>query len=206
MRRNYIWLFIILGVAWVMKLLLHPIPAHSLRAFINHAGIGMISGELVVTIVLSFYLIVLLVAILTVRMRQSAGEVLPHLEALGLPGHLIENLANAASAVLPGDIPLLHRHEQLVIIITDKAEVVGQELLALLKRGVTALQGRGMYSGTPRSVLLCAITPSEVERLKNTIYAVDEDAFVVVNPTEEILGSGFGPLEPRWKRAKKPKK
>ena len=38
--------------------------------------------------------------------------------------------------------------------------------------------------------------------LKSAVYAADENAFVVVNPTEEILGAGFGELEPRWRQAR----
>ena len=59
-----------------------------------------------------------------------------------------------------------------------------------------------MYSGKPRGVLLCAVTPAEMGRLKSAVYAVDEHAFVVVNPAEEIFGTGFEQLQPRWKRAK----
>jgi uncharacterized membrane-anchored protein YitT (DUF2179 family) len=59
-----------------------------------------------------------------------------------------------------------------------------------------------MYSGAPRSVLLCAIAPSEINHLKSVVYTIDENAFVVVNPTEEVLGKGFGNLQPRWKQQK----
>jgi hypothetical protein len=40
--------------------------------------------------------------------------------------------------------------------------------------------------------------------LKALVYRVDEHAFVVVNPTEEVWGSGFTNLEPRWKQARQP--
>ena len=201
LRRNYIWLFLILGAAWAGKLLLHPVAAISLRDFLTNAAIGFISGNTVAFMVTCFFFITFLIAALTINLQDSPGEVLSRHEVLGLSGEFLQNIAAAASQVLPNDIPFIHRHEHLTIIITDKAEEVSQQLFAFLNRGVTAIEGKGMYTGQPRSVLLCAVAPSEIERLKSAVYAVDEQAFVVVNPTQEILGAGFSELRPRWKRA-----
>lgn len=200
LRRNYIWLFLFLGTAWVVKLLLHPVPARSWADFLTNAAIGAISGQAVVLGVAGFFVLLGLVAVITFGLRASAGEVLPHSEALDLSNEWLQNLAAAASQVLPEDLPLPGRHKHLAIIITDKAEEVSQQILSLLNRGVTALQGKGMYTGQPRSVLLCAIAPAEIKHLKTLVYRVDENAFVVVNPTEEIWGKGFGGLEPAWIR------
>jgi hypothetical protein len=202
LRRNYIWLFLILGLAWTVKLLLHPLQAHSLETFLRHAEIGFIPGPVSVILMIFFFLGIILIALLTLNLQDSAGEVLSRHEALNLPTDFLQNIANAASQVLPDDLPFLHRREHLAIIITDKAEAVSQQILSLLKRGVTALEGKGMYSGAPRSVLLCAIAPSEINHLKSVVYTIDENAFVVVNPTEEVLGKGFGNLQPRWKQQK----
>jgi len=63
-----------------------------------------------------------------------------------------------------------------------------------LRRGVTALTGKGMYRGQDRSVLVCAITGTEVHNLKNAVAKEDPSAFVVVSAAQEILGRGFNPL------------
>ena len=200
LRRNYIWLFLILGLAWVLKLMLHPSPAYSLRSFYEHAGIGFAAGEHIVLAVAAIFGLLILIALLTSGLRASAGEVLPRFEALRLSGDLLHNLANAASQVLPDDFPFLHRPDHLAIIITAKPDEVSQQLLSFLKRGVTGLEGTGMYSHEARSVLLCAIAPAEVSRLQSLVYAVDENAFVVVNPTLEVWGGGFSQLQPRWRQ------
>jgi uncharacterized membrane protein len=199
LRRNYIWLFLILGLAWAVKLLLHPVQARTMESFLEHANIGFIPGSLVALLVIFFFVAIFVIAILTLNLQHSAGEVLSRHEALNLPIDFLQNLANAASQVLPDDLPFLHRREHLAIIITDKAEAVSQQLMSLLKRGVTALEGKGMYSGNPRAVLLSAVAPSEVTRLKSLVYSVDENAFIVVNPTEEVLGAGFADLQPKWR-------
>ncbi|MCP4716159.1 MAG: DUF2270 domain-containing protein, partial [Deltaproteobacteria bacterium] len=203
LRRNYIWLFLILGIAWAAKLMLQAGPPYSIQSFLEQAAVGFIPGNITAFFVAGFFFVIFLVAVLTAGMRQAAGEVLPRHEVLDLSADLLQNLASAASHILPGDLSLIRRHQHLTIIITEQAEEVSQQLLSFLKRGVTALQGTGMYTGQPRSVLLCAVAPSEISRLKELVYALDENAFVVVNPTEEIWGSSFSDLQPRW-RGKKP--
>ncbi|HXD12461.1 MAG TPA: YitT family protein, partial [Anaerolineales bacterium] len=64
-----------------------------------------------------------------------------------------------------------------------------------LGRGVTALSGKGMYTGQERSVLMCALTITEVHNLKSAVAKEDAKAFVVVSPAQEILGRGFTPLD-----------
>ncbi len=197
LRRNFIWLFLILGLAWVVKLLLHPIPARTWHAFFTHAGVGLVPGEIVAALVTLFFATLSLLAFLTVGLQESPGEVLPRHEALQLPGGLFQTLAGAASQMLPHDF--WHRQNLLAIIITEKAEAISQQLLETLHHGVTALQGKGMYSGVSRSVLLCAVAATEVDALKRIVYGVDEHAFVVVNATHETLGAGFSSPQPRWK-------
>jgi uncharacterized membrane-anchored protein YitT (DUF2179 family) len=63
-----------------------------------------------------------------------------------------------------------------------------------LRRGVTRLQGTGMYSGQARDVLLCAVYPSQIPQLKALVHEADPDAFVVVSPAESIYGKGFKPF------------
>jgi uncharacterized membrane-anchored protein YitT (DUF2179 family) len=81
------------------------------------------------------------------------------------------------------------------MVITSKAEAVSDRILADLGRGVTALSGKGMYTGSERSVLMCALTVTEVHNLKSSVAREDPQAFVIVSPAQEILGRGFNPLE-----------
>lgn len=82
----------------------------------------------------------------------------------------------------------------MALIITGKPEAVAGRILADLGRGVTALTGKGMYTGQERSVLICALTVTEVHNLKFAVNKEDPNAFVVVSAAQEILGRGFNPL------------
>lgn len=64
-------------------------------------------------------------------------------------------------------------------------------MLRELNRGATALKGRGMYTGMERDVLLVVVNRSEVTRLKDLIYKVDREAFVILADVHEVLGEGF---------------
>jgi uncharacterized membrane protein len=46
-RRNYGYLLTLTGMAWVLKLEVHPTPAHSVEELISRAAIGGVAGEMV---------------------------------------------------------------------------------------------------------------------------------------------------------------
>jgi uncharacterized membrane-anchored protein YitT (DUF2179 family) len=84
--------------------------------------------------------------------------------------------------------------ERVALIITSLPDKVAQHILMELGRGVTNWQGKGMYTGRDRQILLCAVSQSEVVQLKTIIDESDPDAFVVVGLASEVLGEGFRPL------------
>ena len=52
-----------------------------------------------------------------------------------------------------------------------------------------------MYTHQGHTVLLCALTVTEVPRLKDLVRDEDERAFVTLTPAQEVLGTGFAPLQ-----------
>ena len=60
-----------------------------------------------------------------------------------------------------------------------------------LGRGVTGLQGRGMYTNQDKTILICVISPREIARIKDVVLEADSKAFVIVNDSREVLGEGF---------------
>jgi uncharacterized membrane-anchored protein YitT (DUF2179 family) len=86
--------------------------------------------------------------------------------------------------------------ERLATIITDEGQEVAGRILEELGRGVTALEGTGMYTGASRGVLLCAVTSVQIAHLRDIVQQIDPEAFVVVGVAEEVRGGGFRPFEP----------
>jgi uncharacterized membrane-anchored protein YitT (DUF2179 family) len=82
------------------------------------------------------------------------------------------------------------------IIITTERERMRQALMMELDRGVSIWDATGGYTGEPRTIILCTIYRPQVNELKRIVSTVDPNAFVSIGITQEVLGSGFGKLEP----------
>lgn len=80
---------------------------------------------------------------------------------------------------------------KMCYIITTKAEEVSSFLISHSPRGVTLVNGEGMYSRTPKGVLLTCVKPSQIAYLKSSIRQLDENAFVIVTDATEVYGKGF---------------
>lgn len=76
-------------------------------------------------------------------------------------------------------------------IISNETEKIGQEIMHTLGRGVTALEGRGMYTNSKKEVMLVVVNRGQEVRLKNIVKEIDNDAFVMVAGIYEVLGEGF---------------
>ena len=193
-RRNYLWIYCILGLSWIAKLWLHPQVASSLPTLIDRATIGAIPGLLVIASVSIMLGILFLIGMFTVGLQEASGEVLPRYFS-----HTEEEFVQVAQH-LPDQFrawfrPHSRRKQLMALIITDNSKQVADRILKDMNRGVTALAGKGMYTGKDHRVLMCALTVTEVGQLKSLVQDEDQRAFVIVSPVREILGQGFAPLE-----------
>ncbi|MBC8570771.1 YitT family protein [Zongyangia hominis] len=84
---------------------------------------------------------------------------------------------------------------KLCYIITERPDEVSRTLLENSPRGVTNLSGKGMYSGTPKGVLLTCVKSHQLVELRRLVRSVDEEAFVIVSETTEVRGKGFESME-----------
>ena len=83
---------------------------------------------------------------------------------------------------------------KLCIIISDKGEEISAELLKNSPRGVTMLEGQGMYTHKGHNVLLTCVKNYQLTQLKQIVKSVDEYAFIIVNESVEVRGKGFQSL------------
>ncbi len=84
--------------------------------------------------------------------------------------------------------------DRVATIITDKPDLVSHQLICQLERGVTSWQGKGMYTGRPRQMLICATSRGEINVLKALVHEIDPTAFVIISQAHEVLGEGFRKL------------
>jgi hypothetical protein len=141
----------------------------------------------------SFNGIIFLVGLLTATLHQATGEVLPrYFQDFHFTG---QAAGDQKEAGLRAWFRQTRRRQQLLaLVITDRSQAVGRQILTDMHRGVTAIDGMGMYTGKQHSVLMCALTVTEVPQLKALVSQADPQAFVIVSPAQEVLGKGFNPL------------
>lgn len=119
------------------------------------------------------------IVVLSMVVFHDIGLGLYALVALAVSGKMIDYIEEGA------------KFARAVYIISDRQEEIAKMLLYRLQRGVTALDGRGVFSGNKKQVLLCVIPKREVTRMKKIVQATDPDAFVIISDAKEVLGEGF---------------
>lgn len=82
-------------------------------------------------------------------------------------------------------------YTKLLFIISDKNQEISDKIGQEVKRGVTGLYGKGMYSNKDKLVLICAASRSDISKIKSVAKEVDEKCFIVVANAREVLGEGF---------------
>ena len=80
---------------------------------------------------------------------------------------------------------------KMCIVITDKGEEMGKTLVERSPRGVTLMDGKGMYTDKHHHVLLTCVKNRQLTQFRQIVKEVDENAFVIINDSIEVRGKGF---------------
>ena len=83
------------------------------------------------------------------------------------------------------------RSGKMVLISSQKQPEVSAAIMSKVQRGVTLLKAQGGYSGNDQNMILCAVRKDEVFRLRQTVFEIDPDAFLMLLSTDEVRGLGF---------------
>ncbi|MCL1632616.1 YitT family protein [Sporolactobacillus sp. CPB3-1] len=78
-----------------------------------------------------------------------------------------------------------------IMIFSKRSETIAKQIISVLDRSVTLMDGKGGYTGKEMNVLYCVVSRNEVFRLKSLIHEIDPNAFVTVNDVHEVFGEGF---------------
>jgi uncharacterized membrane-anchored protein YitT (DUF2179 family) len=79
-----------------------------------------------------------------------------------------------------------------IMIISDSSQAIAEHILTGLNRGVTFLNGTGAYTGEHKEVIFTIITLTELAKMKEMVFDIDPNAFMVVNDTLEVFGYRHG--------------
>ena len=77
---------------------------------------------------------------------------------------------------------------KVAYIISNFDREISEAIVQRMDRGVTILKGEGAYSGDKKRVLMCAFKQKEIVSLKELIFDVDPNAFIIVCNAHEVTG------------------
>lgn len=83
---------------------------------------------------------------------------------------------------------------KMAFIISEESEKIAREIMKRHNRGVTALNGKGMYTGKNKDVLLCVFTQKDIVGIKEIVRNADPNAFIILTDIKEVMGEGFKKL------------
>ena len=79
-------------------------------------------------------------------------------------------------------------YAKAIYIFTEKPEDMSEEIMQQLKRGVTRLNGEGMYTKKTVAILWCVVYNRQVPPLRRIVDKHDPAAFFIVNEVRETKG------------------
>lgn len=82
-------------------------------------------------------------------------------------------------------------YSTVALIITERYDEVYAAIGNQLDRGATFLDGRGGYTGAPKTVIMTAVSRRQVSDLKQLVQSIDPNAFMILQEAHQVLGEGF---------------
>lgn len=80
---------------------------------------------------------------------------------------------------------------KMIFIVSDKYKEIAKEIEQNVRRGITGLQARGMYTNEEKMMLWCISSRNETIRIKQICKKIDKNSFIVISNAREAYGIGF---------------
>lgn len=80
---------------------------------------------------------------------------------------------------------------KIALIISHCSEQIAGDIMEQMNRGVTGIQGKGMYSGHGRTILVCICSNKDIVDMKEIVHRYDPKAFFIIGNVNEAMGEGF---------------
>ncbi len=87
------------------------------------------------------------------------------------------------------------KHSKAVYIVSDHIDIIGKDVVEIMHKTGTLLDGTGVYTNHEHKILLVLVQNHQYQRLLRIVNADDPKAFVFVNEAYNVMGKGFAPLQ-----------
>jgi uncharacterized membrane-anchored protein YitT (DUF2179 family) len=85
----------------------------------------------------------------------------------------------------------IFNQRKMVIIVSEKSDVIADSVNQKLNRGATLLAGKGAFTGKEKQVIMTVVNNYQLKRLEETVFTIDPEAFMITENTFNVLGKGF---------------
>ena len=152
------------------------------RAGFNTGGFDIISA-----IVKQYYGI----NMATFKIMVNSIIVLLSAVLFGIKPAMLTLISMFITAQLTDRVVTGFNHKKTIMIVSESAREIADEIIEELGRGVTFLHGEGAFTGQPRRVIFVVVNLTQIARIKMVTAKVDPYAFMIVQDASEVMGRGF---------------
>ena len=82
-------------------------------------------------------------------------------------------------------------NSKMLMIMTDHAEEITKAITTTAGRGVSVINATGGFTGREHKMLLCVVRAHEVAEIRRLVQQYDENPFIIITDSGEVLGEGF---------------
>lgn len=95
------------------------------------------------------------------------------------------------TSIVMDRVMIIGQTQTQVMIVSPKYEEINGLIQKELDRGSTLLNSVTGHLGERRETILTVVTHRQLPQLKELVLGVDEQAFIIVTPANEVKGRGF---------------
>lgn len=81
--------------------------------------------------------------------------------------------------------------KKAIMIISNDSNLIAEEIMNKVDRGITVLKGYGYYSKADKEVLYVVISRLQLMKVQRLINEIDPNAFVTITGIQQVIGEGF---------------
>lgn len=80
---------------------------------------------------------------------------------------------------------------KVVYVISDLSDSIAEKVTSKMKMGATFIQGKGVYSGKDKKILMAITNNIQLKKLEELVFNIDEHALFIVENSYDVIGSNF---------------
>ena len=82
-----------------------------------------------------------------------------------------------------------------LMIVTQKADVICEQLSLEFEEGITIMDGKGYYSDTRKSIIYIVLNRFQIIKAKNIVHNLDPNAFITISEIADVFTKNHASLD-----------